>query len=65
MEPIRRHAGLTVRLTDGEREILDRAALLEGRDRSQFMRFHALEVARVKLGILPPVAVGAANGEAR
>lgn len=65
METTKRHAGLNVRLSDVERDLLDRAAVAEGRDRSQFMRYHAVQAARVALGIPAPSKAGAANGEAR
>jgi uncharacterized protein (DUF1778 family) len=65
MEPSKRNAPSTVRLTEKEREIIDLAATAEGRDRSQFMRYHAVQAARVALGIPAPSKAGAANGEAR
>jgi uncharacterized protein (DUF1778 family) len=65
MEPAKRNTGSTVRLSDAERDLLDRAAVAEGRDRSQFMRYHAVRAARVALGIPAPSKAGAANGEAR
>jgi len=64
MEAAKRNTGSTVRLSDAERDLLDRAAVAEGRDRSQFMRYHAVQAARVALGIPTPSKAGAANGEA-
>jgi uncharacterized protein (DUF1778 family) len=39
-------------LTEKEREIIDLAATAEGRDRSQYMRFHALEAARARMAAM-------------
>ena len=52
MQPSKRNAPSTVRLTEREREIIDLAATAEGRDRSQYMRFHALEAARARMAAM-------------
>jgi uncharacterized protein (DUF1778 family) len=60
-----RAASIPIRMSQEERDIIGEAAVLEGRDRSQFMRYHAMQAAKAALGLPATVKAGAANGEAR
>lgn len=44
-----REASIPVRMSKEERDIIERAAIAQGRDRSQFLRFHAMKAARAEL----------------